>query len=153
MSEVTISEKLTHKQKANVLEVLAGASATEAARRAGYSPHTARAIGTENLSKPAIRAVLEERRTLDAVRLKIQREDVIAGILSGIACAKAQGNAGAVINGWVAIAKIMGFYAPKLVNVDVEIKPQDDVNWTRSLFVSAGAVACLGRSSQITAAK
>jgi phage terminase small subunit len=122
-----MSEKLTPKQEVFVAEVLAGASATEAARRAGYSPHTAYAIGAENLRKPQIRAVLEERRTLDAVRLKIQREDVIAGILSGIACAKAQGNAGGVISGWVAIAKIMGFYAPKVVNVDVEVKPQDDV--------------------------
>jgi hypothetical protein len=119
-------EKLTAKQGKFVAEVLAGASATEAARRAGYSPRTARAIGAENLTKPAIRAVLEERRTLDAVRLKIQKEDCIAGILAGIATAKAQRNGGAMISGWVSIAKIMGFYAPQVVNVDVAVGVQDD---------------------------
>ena len=50
---------LTAKQQAFV-EAYCG-NATEAALRAGYSPHTARFIGNENLTKPDIVAAIAER--------------------------------------------------------------------------------------------
>ncbi len=46
--------ELTPKQAAFVAEYLVDLSATKAAIRAGYSEHSAHAIGYENLSKPAI---------------------------------------------------------------------------------------------------
>lgn len=51
---------LTAKQQAFVLEYLVDRNATQAAIRAGYSPKTARQIGEENLSKPDIRAAVDE---------------------------------------------------------------------------------------------
>ena len=45
---------LTAKQELFVSEYMKDLNATQASIRAGYSQHTARAIGAENLTKPAI---------------------------------------------------------------------------------------------------
>lgn len=52
---------LTPKQRAFADYYIETGNATEAARKAGYSKTTARQIGTENLSKPAISAYIAER--------------------------------------------------------------------------------------------
>lgn len=54
-------ERLTPKQKMFCDEYLVDLNATKAAIRAGYSPKSARQAGTENLSKPSIRAYIEKR--------------------------------------------------------------------------------------------
>lgn len=54
--------KLTTKQKNFCEYYLQTGNATEAARLAGYSEKTARVIGTENLSKPAISEYIAGRR-------------------------------------------------------------------------------------------
>ena len=54
--------KLTPKQKAFVDEYLICGNATEAARKAGYNPKSARQIATENLAKPSISAYIAERQ-------------------------------------------------------------------------------------------
>ncbi len=54
--------KLTNKQKTFINAYLAnGFNATQAAIKAGYSEKTARQIGSENLTKPVIRAAIDER--------------------------------------------------------------------------------------------
>lgn len=65
--------KLTEKQKRFADYYIETGNATEAARRAGYSEKTARAIGNENLTKPNIKSYIEKRlkeledeRTADA---------------------------------------------------------------------------------------
>ena len=50
---------LTAKQQVFIAEYLKTWNASEAARRAGYSPKTAGAIGAENLTKPEISAEIE----------------------------------------------------------------------------------------------
>lgn len=69
-------ETLTERQRRFIDHYIETGSATEAARRAGYSRKTAAAIGCENLTKPyikkAIRARLEELadgRTAKAVEV------------------------------------------------------------------------------------
>ncbi|MDW9880499.1 terminase small subunit [Sinorhizobium meliloti] len=52
--------ELTPKQARFVEEYLIDLNATQAAIRAGYSDKTAQAIGTENLSKPLIKAAIDE---------------------------------------------------------------------------------------------
>ena len=47
---------MTKKQKRFVEEYLIDLNATQAAIRAGYSPDTAKSIGSENLTKPDIQA-------------------------------------------------------------------------------------------------
>ena len=54
--------KLTPKQKDFADEYLICGNATEAAKKAGYNPKSARQIATENLSKPSISAYIAERQ-------------------------------------------------------------------------------------------
>lgn len=55
-----MAEKFTDKQRAFIDHYFAcGMNATEAAKRAGYSERTARQTGSENLSKPDIKAEIE----------------------------------------------------------------------------------------------
>lgn len=54
--------KLTPKQKDFCEYYLQTGNAAEAARKAGYSEKTARVIGPENLSKPAISEYISKRR-------------------------------------------------------------------------------------------
>lgn len=53
--------KLTPKQRRFVEEYCVDFNATQAAVRAGYSERTARAIGSENLAKPAIKAEIDAK--------------------------------------------------------------------------------------------
>lgn len=53
--------RLTTKQQRFIQEYLLDLNATQAAIRAGYSPKTACAIGVENLTKPNIRAAIDEK--------------------------------------------------------------------------------------------
>lgn len=61
---------LTLKQKAFADYYIETGNATEAARRAGYNPKSARQIATENLSKPSISAYIKTRLAeIDAGRI------------------------------------------------------------------------------------
>ena len=55
-----VMAKITPKQERVVLEYLCDLNATQAAIRAGYSQASARMIGPENLSKPAVAQRLSE---------------------------------------------------------------------------------------------
>jgi len=55
-------QRLTQKQETFCLKYFELGNASEAARLARYSPRTAGAIGAENLSKPQIRARIDELR-------------------------------------------------------------------------------------------
>lgn len=54
-------KKLTIKQKKFADEYIISGNATQAAINAGYSEKTARKIGSENLTKPDIKAYIDER--------------------------------------------------------------------------------------------
>jgi phage terminase small subunit len=54
-----MAKRLTDKQREFVKEYVLCLNATEAARRAGYAEKTARQMGSENLSKPDIRAEID----------------------------------------------------------------------------------------------
>lgn len=69
--------KLTPKQKRFIEEYLVDLNATQAAIRAGYSPHTAKEIGCENLSKPHIRACVEKELAERSRRTGINQDRVI----------------------------------------------------------------------------
>lgn len=57
----TQTQKLTDMQRLFIAEYLIDLNATRAATAAGYSPETARQMGSENLSKPYIREEIERR--------------------------------------------------------------------------------------------
>lgn len=61
---------MTEKQKRFVDFYIQTANATEAARRAGYSPKTAYVTGNENMHKPEIRKAIERRlKKLESKRI------------------------------------------------------------------------------------
>ncbi|MEK4473335.1 terminase small subunit [Paenibacillus sp. FSL R7-0048] len=69
--------KLTDKQQKFVDEYLIDLNATQAAIRAGYSVKTAKEIGAENLSKPHIRARIDERLAVLSRRTGINQERIM----------------------------------------------------------------------------
>jgi phage terminase small subunit len=68
---------LTAKQKRFIEEYLIDLNATQAAIRAGYSPHTAKEIGSENLSKPHIRARVDQALAERSKRTGINQDRVL----------------------------------------------------------------------------
>lgn len=69
--------KLTAKQKRFIEEYLIDLNATQAAIRAGYSPESAQQIGSENLSKPVIRARVDQAMAERSKRTGINAERVL----------------------------------------------------------------------------
>jgi phage terminase small subunit len=69
--------KLSDKQKCFCDEYLVDLNATQAAIRAGYSENTARAIGSENLSKPYIQEYIAKRQKDREVRTEISQDNVV----------------------------------------------------------------------------
>ncbi|MEK3788766.1 terminase small subunit [Paenibacillus sp. FSL K6-1230] len=68
---------LTAKQQKFADEYLIDLNATQAAIRAGYSPKTAAEIGCENLTKPNIRAYIDERMAVLSRRTGVNQERII----------------------------------------------------------------------------
>ena len=68
---------LTQKQKKFIEEYLIDLNATQAAIRAGYSPNTARQIGSENLSKPVIQNAIDKAMAERSRRTGINQDRVI----------------------------------------------------------------------------
>ena len=73
---------LNAKQKRFVNEYLIDLNATQAAIRSGYSKKTAKQIGTENLSKPAISAEIKRRQEIRTEKTIITQDQVLADIIS-----------------------------------------------------------------------
>ena len=68
---------LTPKQECFVQEYLLDLNATQAAIRAGYSMHTARQAGAENLSKPNISMAIQIAQAERAARTKVDQDWVV----------------------------------------------------------------------------
>ena len=69
--------KLTQKQHAFCREYLLDLNSAAAARRAGYSKRTCRAIGCENLTKPYIQNQIHRLLNERAERLELSGDDVV----------------------------------------------------------------------------
>lgn len=111
--------KLTTRQALFVDHYALCGNAAEAARLAGYSARSARVIGPETLSNPAVKAALQARQRVFQAELQLTKEDVIAGLLSAVQLGREQQNPRAMISGWVQIAKLCGFYEPQVTQIEV----------------------------------
>lgn len=69
--------RLTAKQKRFIEEYLIDLNATQAAIRAGYSPDTAKSIGSENLTKPDIRARIDQAMAERSKRTGVNADRVV----------------------------------------------------------------------------
>ncbi len=72
--------KLTDKERKFCDEYVKDLNATQAAIRAGYSKNSARQLGTETLSKPAIRNLIRDKQFAMKVKSTITAEMVIEGL-------------------------------------------------------------------------
>lgn len=86
---------------------------------AGYSARTARVIGPDNLSKPAIKQALEARQAVFRAELRVTKEDVVNGLLNAIQMGREQKNPVVMIQGCVQLAKLLGFYEPEVIKVGI----------------------------------
>lgn len=75
--EMSDRKKLTPKQERFVAEYLIDLNATQAAIRAGYSKNTAEKIGSENLQKPEIRALLNTAKIERSEKTGVTAERVL----------------------------------------------------------------------------
>ena len=111
--------KLSARQERFVEHYALCGNAAEAARLAGYSAKTARVIGSENLTKPAVKAALVARQQLFREELRVTKGDVISGLQEAIQTARDQQNPAAMISGLAQIAKLCGFYEPETRRVEL----------------------------------
>lgn len=112
---------LNSKQLRFVDEYCISHSAADAARKAGYSPKTARSIGHELLTKPDIQSAIQASQAATALELGVTKQHVLSSLLDAIQTARAQGNPGAMIQGAREIGKLLGFYAPETQQVGITI--------------------------------
>jgi len=73
-------KKLTPKQQRFCQQYVIDFNASRAARDAGYKSHAARAMGCENLQKPAVAARIRELQASTEADYKISRAKVLQGI-------------------------------------------------------------------------
>ena len=74
--------KLTAKQQRFCDEYLVDLNATQAAIRAGYSAKTARSIGQENLTKPAVQEYVDKRMAEKQASLIADQDEVMRYLTS-----------------------------------------------------------------------
>lgn len=74
--------KLTAKQQRFCDEYLIDLNATQAAIRAGYSKKTAKVIGAENLSKPYLKAYIQQRMAEKEKELIADQDEVLKYLTS-----------------------------------------------------------------------
>ena len=104
-------KKLTDRQERFVVEYLACANGAEAARRAGYSEHTARQMANENLSKPDIKAAITQKRE----QIMSETEDKVEWLINRLTSeAIDDGNGEATrVRALEVLGKIYGAFAPE----------------------------------------
>lgn len=115
----TLCPQLSGKQLRWIDEYLVDMNGAAAAVRAGYSERSARAIASENLTKPALQAVLLEKQAAMASDLQITRQNVIQGFLEAVDMSRQQQNPAAMVGALREVAKILGLNAPEVRRVEV----------------------------------
>lgn len=106
--------KLTAKQERFVQEYLIDLNATQAAIRAGYPEKTARSVGGENLTKPAISSAIEAAQKKLAARTEVTQDMVIAGLLEEARNKDEDASHSARVTAWATLGKHLGMFVEKL---------------------------------------
>ena len=101
---------LTDRQERFVVEYLATANGAEAARRAGYSEHTAKEIASENLTKPNVKRAITTKRD----QLMSDTEDKVGWLVERLTAeATADSNNDSTrVRALEILGKIHGVFAP-----------------------------------------
>lgn len=118
---------MTTRQARFVQEYMVDGCGSQAAIRAGISPSGAHVWASRALRIAKVSEALQARQSADATRLSIKRENVVAGLLEAIDQARAQSNPMAMIAGLRELGKLMGFYAPEVKKVDLNVSGQAEM--------------------------
>lgn len=104
---------LTPKQAAFIAEYLIDLNASAAARRAGYSEKTARAVGHENLTKPAIAAAIAKAQAERAEKASLSAQEVIDGLRREATYDGEGASHSARVAAWGHLGKHLGLFVEK----------------------------------------
>lgn len=116
-SETMTGTPLTPRREKFIAEYAACGNATEAARRAGYSQRSAKQLGSRLTKVDQIQRLVTEKRQQDAIRLELEKEDVLAGLLQVVELGRERGDAAPMVRALVEVAKLCGFYDPEVVKI------------------------------------
>lgn len=113
---------LTPKQQRFVEEYLIDMNATQAAIRAGYSEKTARAIGSENLTKPDIAAAVAAAQAETSERIQVTVDDIVGGLKREAENYDDDASHAARVSAWAHLGKWRGMFAERSeINARLEI--------------------------------
>jgi phage terminase small subunit len=99
--------------------VISGLSRSASAKAAGYMFKNPSNGASAIMRRPAVKAKFQELQAEAAVRAQLSQDDVIEGFKSAINDAQMTSDPQAQIAGWREIAKMLGYYAPKVTKVEV----------------------------------
>jgi hypothetical protein len=104
------------KRKVFADAVLNGSTQSEAARIAGYHPQNA----TQVMRQEDVQCYIEEARNEISDLSTLKRLDVVNILLEAVDMARMMADPGQMINGADKLAKMMGYYAPETIKLEVE---------------------------------
>jgi hypothetical protein len=113
---------LTARQQAFVREYLVGRNAAAAARRAGYSPRTARQQGQRLLTNVDIRGAIDAATEQQAKRNGITADLILQGLLREAQHTGEGSGHSARVRAWMALAKLIGLEDAKFRELEAEFK-------------------------------
>ena len=103
--------RLTARQERFIVEYLECQNGAEAARRAGYSEHTARQMANENLSKPYIAEAIQRKRD----EIMSGTEDKVAWLVERLTAEATDDENGEAtrVRALEVLGKVFGAFAPE----------------------------------------
>ncbi len=103
---------LSAREEKFVLEYLIDGNGARSAVSAGYAPGaSARVTACRLLARANVQAAIEQRRSVERERLRIDRETVLSGLLHAIADARRNEDVGGQIAAWKEIGRLLGVYS------------------------------------------
>ena len=118
--------KLTPKQRRFAEEYLVDLNATAAAKRAGYSEHTAKSQGQRLLTNVDVAAAIQAAQDAVSARTEVTVDGVVTGLL-GEAEGKADSTPASRVAAWSHLGKHLGMDR-KNINLRLEQRPADEMS-------------------------
>lgn len=111
--------KLSARRTKFVEEYILDHNGTRAARAAGYSVTSAHVASSRLLRNDKVKAAIALKTHEMAQQYEMSKSRVITEVQAAIKVAENKFDAGAMIRGWVEIGKLLGYYAPEVIELAV----------------------------------
>lgn len=110
---------LTPKQQSFVNDMLAGLTATQSARRAGFAFPSA--SGPAQMKNPRVLAAIAAEQQKMEKKADMTRKKVIDGLMEAVEMAKAQGDSASMVSAYRELGRLCGYYAAEKKQIDVNV--------------------------------